>query len=197
MATRNLAGTQQRLATVQSELDDIWLTTVCLIQETQARFDDLVKAYVTYPAIQVYALILVAALAVGIATIQSIPLFFLSLVLGALIFPIAWYITHRFSLHGSWMYKTPWLAGLWKRVHYDHHRYPNDLSVLFGGLHTTLPPILLIAGPVGWLIGGLPCACAAVASPRLSAPAANVVIQCFMSVSQCVSRSQPAFWCLN
>lgn len=126
-------------------------------------FDDLVKAYVTYPAIQVYALILIAALAAGIATIQSIPLFFLSLVLGALIFPIAWYITHRFILHGSWMYKTPWLAGLWKRVHYDHHRYPNDLSVLFGGLHTTLPPILLIAGPVGWLIGGLPCACAAVA----------------------------------
>ena len=52
------------------------------------------------------------------------------------------------------MYKTPHLAKLWKRVHYDHHRFPNDLSVLFGGLHTTLPTILLVAGPIGWLIHG-------------------------------------------
>lgn len=126
-------------------------------------FDDLVKAYVTYPAIQVYALILVAALAAGVATINSIWLFLGAFVAGLLLFPIAWYITHRFILHGSWMYRTPWLAGLWKRIHYDHHRFPNDLSVLFGGLHTTLPTILIAAGPIGWLIGGFPCACAAVA----------------------------------
>ncbi|WP_375201859.1 sterol desaturase family protein [Hyphococcus sp.] len=126
-------------------------------------FDDLVKAYVTYPAIQVYAVIVVAALVAGIATIQSIPLFLLSFVIGGLMFPIAWYFVHRFILHGSWMYKTPFLAGLWKRIHFDHHLYPNDLSVLFGGLHTTLPTIFFVAGPVGWLIGGPSCACAAVA----------------------------------
>jgi sterol desaturase/sphingolipid hydroxylase (fatty acid hydroxylase superfamily) len=77
-----------------------------------------------------------------------------AVIAGALLFPIAWYLIHRFVLHGSWMYKSPHLASLWKRVHYDHHRYPNDLSVLFGGLHTTLPTILLVAGPLGYFIDG-------------------------------------------
>ena len=117
-------------------------------------FDDLFRAYVTYPAIQIYALILLVATTVGLFLTSNIWLFLVAIGAGALLFPIAWYITHRFILHGSWMYKTPHLAKLWKRVHYDHHRFPNDLSVLFGGLHTTLPTILLVAGPIGWLIHG-------------------------------------------
>ena len=126
-------------------------------------FDDLVKAYVTYPGIQVYAAIILICLGIVGFTLEA-PFFTgLAFVSGALIFPISWYITHRFILHGSWMYKLPWLAGFWKRVHYDHHRFPNDLSVLFGGLHTTIPPIALIAGPIGWAIAGLPGAAAAVA----------------------------------
>ncbi|MCK5745614.1 MAG: sterol desaturase family protein [Oricola sp.] len=126
-------------------------------------FDDLVKAYVTYPAVQVYAFILLASLAAGVFTASAFWPSAGAFAAGALLFPIAWYVTHRFILHGSWMYRTPWLAGLWKRVHYDHHRFPNDLSVLFGGLHTTLPTILFVAGPVGWLIGGISGACFAIA----------------------------------
>jgi len=119
-------------------------------------FNDLVKAYVTYPAIQAYATILIIAIAVGLWTLTSPLLFLVSIGVGALIFPLSWYVTHRFILHGSWMYKTPFLAKFWKRVHYDHHRFPNDLSVLFGGLQTTLPPIILIVGPIGYLINGVP-----------------------------------------
>ncbi|MEM8772225.1 MAG: sterol desaturase family protein [Pseudomonadota bacterium] len=126
-------------------------------------FDDLVRAYVTYPGIQVYALITLICIGVVAVTASSWVNILLAFVAGALIFPISWYITHRFILHGSWMYKTPWLAGFWKRVHYDHHRFPNDLSVLFGGLHTTIPPIMLIAGPIGFAIGGVSAAAAAIA----------------------------------
>ncbi len=126
-------------------------------------FDDLLRAYVTYPAIQVYAVVIVATLAIGFATMTSFWLFAGSFAVGALLFPIAWYFIHRFILHGSWMYKSPYLAKLWKRIHYDHHRYPNDLSVLFGGLHTTLPTILVVAAPVGWLISGPAGAAGAVA----------------------------------
>lgn len=126
-------------------------------------FDDLVRAYITYPAIQVYAVIVVTGLILGSVSTPNWLMFLATVASGALLFPLAWYIIHRFILHGSWMYKTPYLAKVWKRVHYDHHRYPNDLSVLFGGLHTTLPTILLVAGPVGWLMHGLPGAAGAIA----------------------------------
>ena len=125
-------------------------------------FDDLVRAYVTYPAIQVYALIMIAASLVAIFAMNSVLLFGVSLAIGAFLFPIAWYLVHRFVLHGSWMYKTPLLASLWKRVHYDHHRFPNDLSVLFGGLHTTLPTIVFVAGPIGWFVDGVSGAAGAI-----------------------------------
>lgn len=130
-------------------------------------FDDLLRAYITYPAIQVYAAVLIIGFAVGLATMESLALFLAAFSAGALLFPIAWYFVHRFVLHGSWMYKSPYLAKLWKRVHYDHHRFPNDLSVLFGGLHTTLPTILLVAGPIGWLIHGVSGASGAIAGTVL------------------------------
>ena len=125
-------------------------------------FKDLVRAYVTYPGIQVYAVIIIVGLIGGLATMTNPWVFLGSIVAGLFLFQLAWYLIHRFVLHGSWMYKSPHFAKLWKRVHYDHHLYPNDLSVLFGGLHTTLPTILLVAGPVGWLIGGLPGALGAI-----------------------------------
>ncbi len=126
-------------------------------------FDDLVRAYVTYPGIQAYAVLIVAALIGGALLTQSWLRFTVSIAAGALLFPIAWYLIHRFVLHGSWMYKSPHLAKLWKRVHYDHHRFPNDLAVLFGGLHTTLPTILILAGPLGGMIGGPAAALGAIA----------------------------------
>lgn len=126
-------------------------------------FNDLIRAYVTYPAIQVYAGIVLVCIAIVALTVEAFLLTAGAFIAGALVFPLSWYITHRFILHGSWMYKTPYLARFWKRVHYDHHRFPNDLSVLFGGLQTTVPPIMLIAGPLGWFIGGVAGAAAAIA----------------------------------
>ncbi|MEM8935747.1 MAG: sterol desaturase family protein [Pseudomonadota bacterium] len=126
-------------------------------------FDDLVRAYITYPAIQVYAVLIVIALVFAGVAASSAWRLLLAIGVGAVLFPIGWYIAHRFILHGSWMYKTPYLATLWKRVHYDHHRFPNDLSVLFGGLHTTLPTIIIAAAPAGWLIHGPAGAAGAIA----------------------------------
>ena len=44
---------------------------------------------------------------------------------------------------------------MWKRIHYDHHRDPNDLRVLFGALRTTLPTVAIFSMPIGWAIDGL------------------------------------------
>ncbi|MEM6537914.1 MAG: sterol desaturase family protein, partial [Pseudomonadota bacterium] len=126
-------------------------------------FEDLWRAYITYPAVQVYAISIIAAAIVVAFTVTNALATLGAFALGAFLFPVAWYLIHRFVLHGSWMYKSPYFAKLWKRVHYDHHRYPNDLSVLFGGLHTTLPTIILVAGPVGFLIAGVPGAAASIA----------------------------------
>ena len=62
------------------------------------------------------------------------------------------------------MFKVPFLASTWKRIHYDHHQDPNRLEILFGALHTTLPTIALATAPIGYLIGGTGAALAAFAT---------------------------------
>lgn len=117
--------------------------------------EDLFRAYITYPGIQVYLALIVLLSGTALFFPAHAGTFAVSVLAGLFLFQIAWYLIHRFVLHGRWIFKVPFLASLWKRTHYDHHRYPNDLSVLFGGLHTTLPAVLLVAGPAGWMAGGL------------------------------------------
>jgi sterol desaturase/sphingolipid hydroxylase (fatty acid hydroxylase superfamily) len=57
-----------------------------------------------------------------------------------------------------------WSAVLWKRIHFDHHRDPHDLRVLFGSLVNTLPTIIIVTVPLGWAIGGRPAAAAALSA---------------------------------
>lgn len=80
----------------------------------------------------------------------------LSVVATLIAYPFVEYGVHRFILHGRYLYRSPWTAALWKRIHYDHHQDPNDLRVLFGALSTTLPTIAVATSPIGFLIAGLP-----------------------------------------
>jgi len=95
-------------------------------------------------------------------------------------YPLVWYALHRWVLHSRWMFKTPTLAGAWKRIHYDHHRDPNHLEVLFGALYTTLPTLLLVAALPGWLIGGIGSAAAGFA--------AGLVMTCFYEFAHCIQH---------
>jgi sterol desaturase/sphingolipid hydroxylase (fatty acid hydroxylase superfamily) len=117
---------------------------------------DLVKAYFTYPAIQLYLLLFAANVGAAVYLMdQPLPPV-AAAVLCFLLYPLVEYLLHRFLLHSRWLYKSPRTAALWKRIHYDHHQNPHELSVLFGALYTTLPVIVLITGPIGWLVAGLP-----------------------------------------
>lgn len=69
-------------------------------------------------------------------------------------YPLAWYLLHRFVLHGSFLYRSPRTAALWKRIHFDHHQDPHDLDVLFGAPQTTLPTMAVLLLPIGFLCGG-------------------------------------------
>ena len=143
-------------------------------------FGELVAAYFQYPAIIAY--ILGAALAIGIwfayptGPVETIA----SAVIAILLYPLVWYVLHRWVLHSRWMFKVPLLAATWKRIHYDHHQDPNHLEVLFGALHTTLPTIALATAPIGYAIGGVGGAAAAVASGLLTT--------CFYEFCHCIQH---------
>ncbi|MFO1036928.1 MAG: sterol desaturase family protein [Geminicoccaceae bacterium] len=127
-------------------------------------YRDLVVAFFTHYSIQVY--LLVAALAI-LATVWLAggwqgPLLTVAVVL--VVYPFAEYVLHRFVLHARFLYKSPYTAKVWKRIHYDHHQNPHDLSVLFGALYTTLPAIALVSMPVGWLVAGAAGATTALAT---------------------------------
>lgn len=130
---------------------------------------DLTVAYFWYPAIQTY-IVLMAVSAFLAFTMGDTPLearalsLLLAVVAGVMVYPLVWYLLHRFVLHGRFLYRSSMTAALWKRIHYDHHRDPNDLRVLFGALYTTLPTIAIVTLPLGGLIGGRGGAAAAMAA---------------------------------
>ena len=131
-------------------------------------FRELVVAYFQYPAIIAY--LLLAVVCAALSSRYPAPALETAAAIAAaiLVYPLAWYVIHRWILHSRWMFKVPMLAATWKRIHYDHHQDPNHLEVLFGALHTTLPTIVLATAPVGWLIGGTGGALAAVSAGLLT-----------------------------
>ena len=141
---------------------------------------ELVAGYFTYPGIQIYGLL--STICVTIALYFSdrmLPLIVAAVATG-LVYPLVWYLLHRFVLHGTWLYKRPETAAVWKRIHFDHHQDPHSLAVLFGALYTTIPTILAVAVPIGWAVGGLSAAAAAVAS--------GLVVTCFYEFCHCIQH---------
>lgn len=117
-------------------------------------FRDLLRAYFTYYAIQVYLLLGAVGWLLALRSGTGLGATLAAAGLMVVIYPLVEYGLHRFVLHARWMYKNPYTARLWKRIHYDHHQNPNDLKVLFGALYTTLPMLVVVTMPLGYLIGG-------------------------------------------
>lgn len=141
---------------------------------------ELVRAYFTYPAIQAYLILCAVSAGLAVYWMESLLTVLGSVAAAVLVYPLVWYLLHRFVLHGRWMYRSRWTARLWKRVHYDHHLHPNDLSVLFGALHNTLITIFVATAPVGWLIGG--------AAGAAAAFAAGLATTCFYEFCHCIQH---------
>ena len=141
---------------------------------------DLWVAYFQYPAIIAYILLSVVAVGVWFAWPAGAVQTALSVGVTVLAYPLVWYALHRWVLHSNWMFKVPLLASTWKRIHYDHHQDPNHLEVLFGALHTTLPTIALVTLPIGYAIGGIGGAAAALA--------AGLVTTCVYEFVHCIQH---------
>ncbi|MET4898371.1 sterol desaturase family protein [Sphingomonadaceae bacterium jetA1] len=141
---------------------------------------DLVRAYFTHYAVIVY-LALTGLCIAAFARWPAPPVPTLAIVaLIALAYPLIWYVLHRWVLHSRWMFKVRPLAGVWKRIHYDHHMDPDRLEILFGALHTTLPTLLLVAALPGWLIGGV--------GGALAGMATGLLCTCFYEFAHCVQH---------
>ncbi len=153
-------------------------------------FRELVVAYFQYPAIIAY--LALSVVSIGAWAWRPAPLLptLIAILAASLVYPLIWYLLHRWVLHSRWMWKSRLLASTWKRIHYDHHQDPNHLEVLFGALHTTLPTIALGVIPLGWAIGmgwdagdhHAPFGAAA------AALAAGLITTCFYEFVHCIQH---------
>ena len=141
---------------------------------------ELAAGYFTYPGIQVYFALSAISVTTAIALSDGLMRLLIGAIATGLVYPLVWYLLHRFVLHGTWLYKRPQTASLWKRIHFDHHQDPHNLAVLFGALYTTIPTILIVAVPLGWAIGGPSAAAAAVAS--------GLLVTCFYEYCHCIQH---------
>lgn len=140
----------------------------------------LTAAFFQYHAIWAYLILAGAAGALSWLRPSTVLQSGAAILAVGLVYPLVWYVLHRWVLHSRWMFKSPLTARAWKRIHYDHHMDPNHLEVLFGALYTTLPTIALATAPIGWLIGGLGAAMAAFA--------AGLLITCAYEFVHCVEH---------
>jgi sterol desaturase/sphingolipid hydroxylase (fatty acid hydroxylase superfamily) len=133
----------------------------------QMSLADVVIAWLRHHSIQVYLALAATAAVPGIWLAPSAAAALTTAAAMVVVYPLVEYGLHRWVLHGRFLYKSAWTAKIWKRIHYDHHRNPHDLLVLFGAPYTTLPTIALVTLPLGWLIGGAAGACVALATGLL------------------------------
>jgi sterol desaturase/sphingolipid hydroxylase (fatty acid hydroxylase superfamily) len=145
---------------------------------------DLVKAFFTYPAVHAYIGLALASIALAWRWRSGWSGIAVAALLAILVYPLVWYVLHRWVLHGQYLYRSPLTARVWKRIHFDHHQDPHNLAVLFGALYTTLPTLAIVTLPIGWLVGG--------AAGAAAAFAAGLVTTCFYEFCHCVQHLNTA-----
>ncbi|TPW34727.1 sterol desaturase family protein [Oecophyllibacter saccharovorans] len=112
------------------------------------------KAYLTYPTILLYFLLILVTVGLSLYFYKGFWQTFIPVPIVVVVFPIVWYIIHRWIMHGRWFYRNPITAAMWKRIHWDHHQDPHLLEVLFGSPLYTLPTMIVVTMPIGGWIGG-------------------------------------------
>ncbi len=137
-------------------------------------------AYLTYPTILLYFALAIASAFVSAHFFAGWTRTLCAMIAVVLVYPVVWYLLHRYVLHGRVLYKIKWTATLWKRIHFDHHQDPHLLDVLFGAPVTTLPTIAFITLPIGYLIGGVGTAAAAFGT--------GVAITCIYEFFHCIQH---------
>jgi sterol desaturase/sphingolipid hydroxylase (fatty acid hydroxylase superfamily) len=135
---------------------------------TRLAAEEVPIAFIRYVTIPAYAAIVLACLIVAAVTVSDGWQIAAPLIVVVLVYPFVEYVLHRYALHSQLFYRLPATSKLWRRLHYDHHMAPDDLSVLFAAFYSTLPLIFVIATVPGYLLFGVPGAAAATAGGFLA-----------------------------
>lgn len=141
---------------------------------------DLTAAYFQYYAIDAYLLIGLISGILGWIYMTSFAALTASVLIAIFVYPLIWYVLHRYVLHGQYPYKSKYTAKVWKRIHFDHHQDPHDLGVLFGALYTTLPTVFLVTAPVGYLLDGF--------GGAMASFSAGLFITCMYEYAHCIQH---------
>jgi hypothetical protein len=115
----------------------------------------LLRAVASHRAIVLYAVIALAGFAYTLTLDQAgwrLAQGYLYTLIG---YPIVEYVLHRFGLHGTLLCRSKLTAPVWRRVHYDHHMNPQDLTVLFAHPATSVPFLLLLSVIIAALAGDM------------------------------------------
>ncbi len=108
-------------------------------------FGAFLGALFDHYAVTLYAAIAaVAVVAFGLAGHPPILLLWAAL-LTAGFYSFVEYGLHRFILHARVLCRSPLTAPIWRRLHYDHHMEPADLTVLFADPKTSVPLLVVLA----------------------------------------------------
>ncbi|MCA0993828.1 sterol desaturase family protein [Guptibacillus hwajinpoensis] len=87
-------------------------------------------------------------------TMTLSPIVLLFILIGIVTYMFSEYLTHRFLFHIKTP-QNPYLLKLIKRLHYDHHKVPNDLKLLFLPFWYSFPNLFLLCFIFYWLSGSL------------------------------------------
>ncbi|HTR87611.1 MAG TPA: sterol desaturase family protein [Reyranella sp.] len=60
-------------------------------------------------------------------------------------YSVAEYCLHRHVLHARLLWRSRLTAGIWRRLHYDHHMDPKDMTVLFAHPAASVPFLMLLS----------------------------------------------------
>lgn len=127
---------------------------------TTARY---AKSFLTKGTIQLYIFITAILTLAAVATFGvTLPMLVTALVT-LVVLSFLEYAIHRFGYHTQFFFKHKLTARLWRNLHYWHHMNPNDPRSIMGWPQYTIPVVVLVTVPLGWLVAGAPGAGTAVA----------------------------------
>lgn len=112
----------------------------------------LVRACWDHYAVKMYIAFSMAGLITFVAANGDLLALPIALLVTVLFYPLVEYVLHRFVLHSNVLYRNPVTAPVWRRLHYDHHMKPDNLTVLFADPRTSVPLLLVLAAIPGAII---------------------------------------------